>query len=49
MILHLGVDAQLIKALAPPGFEAKYGDRIWIEFDPDKIYLFDKKTQEAIL
>ena len=49
MILHLGVDEQLIKALAPPGFEAKYGDHVWIEFDPDKIYLFDKKTEEAIL
>jgi len=49
MILHLGVDDQLIKALAPPGFEAKYGDHIWIEFDADKIYLFDLKTEEAVL
>ena len=49
MILHLGVDGGLIKAFAPPGFEAKYGDHVSVEFDPNRIYLFDKKTEEAIL
>jgi multiple sugar transport system ATP-binding protein len=49
MILHLGIDDQLIKAIAPPSLEAKYGDRVWVEMDPDRLYLFDKKTEEALL
>ena len=48
-VLDLKVGDYLVKALVLPDFEAALGDELWIDFPSDKIYLFDKKTGQALL
>jgi len=47
-ILDLKVGNYLVKALVSPDFKAEVGDELWIEFPPDKIYIFDKKTGKVL-
>jgi multiple sugar transport system ATP-binding protein len=47
-ILNLKVGEYLVKALVSPDFKAEIGDELWIDFPADKIYIFDKKTGEAL-
>jgi multiple sugar transport system ATP-binding protein len=47
-ILDLEVGNHLVKALVSPEFEAEIGDGLWIEFSVDNVYIFDKKTGEAL-
>jgi len=47
-ILDLKVGNYLVKALVSPDFRAEVGDELWIEFPPDKIYIFDKKTGKVL-
>lgn len=47
-ILDLKVGDYLVKALVSPDFKAEMGDELWIDFPADKIYIFDKKTGEAL-
>jgi len=35
--------------LVLPDFKAELGDELWIAFPGDKIYVFDKKTGQALL
>ena len=48
-VLDLRVGDYLVKALVLPDFRAKLGDELEIEFPGDKIYVFDKKTGQALL
>lgn len=48
-ILDLVVGHYLVKAMVNPDFKAEMGDELWINFPADKIYLFDKKTGEALI
>lgn len=48
LILDLKVGESLVKAVVSPEFKAEMGDELWIGFPADKIYLFDKKTGEAL-
>ena len=48
-VFDLRVGDYLVKALVSPDFKAELGDELWIEFPSDKIYVFDKKTGQALL
>ena len=48
-MLDLKVGDYLVKALVSPDFKAELGDELWIEFSSDKIYVFDKKSGQALL
>jgi len=48
-VLDLRVGDYFVKALVLPDFKAELGDELWIEFPSDKIYVFDKKTGQALL
>jgi multiple sugar transport system ATP-binding protein len=48
-VLDLRVGEYLVKALVLPDFSAALGDELNIEFSGDKIYVFDKKTGQALL
>ena len=48
-VLDLRVGDYLVKALVLPDFEVKLGDELWLEFPSDKIYVFDKKTEQNLL
>jgi multiple sugar transport system ATP-binding protein len=48
-VLDLRLGDYLVKALVSPDFKAALGDELWIEFPSDKIYVFDKKTGQALI
>ena len=48
-VLDLRVGDYLVKALVLPDFEVKLGDELLLEFPSDKIYVFDKKTEQNLL
>jgi hypothetical protein len=48
-VLDLRVGEYLVKALLLPDFRAEIGDELWLEFPSDKIYVFDKKTGQALI
>jgi multiple sugar transport system ATP-binding protein len=37
------------KASVEPTFDAQMGEKIWVRFNMDKIHLFNKETEEAII
>lgn len=47
-VFDLKVGDYLVKALVSPDFQAEMGAELWLEFPPDKIYIFDKKTGKAL-
>jgi multiple sugar transport system ATP-binding protein len=47
-VFDLKVGEHLVKALVDPDFKANIGDELWVEFPPNKIYVFDKKTGQAL-
>ena len=49
IILDLKVGENLIKAKTPPDFRVNTGDRVWLSFDMNRIHVFDKKTEKAIV
>ncbi|MBS7623124.1 ABC transporter ATP-binding protein [Candidatus Bathyarchaeota archaeon] len=48
-ILHVNVDDELVKAVVPPTFSANYGEKVWLEFDMDRMHIIDKKTEKVIV
>jgi multiple sugar transport system ATP-binding protein len=48
-VLDLKVGNYLVKALVSPDLKASLGDDMWLEFPGDKIYVFDKKTGQALV
>ncbi len=48
-VFDLKVGDYLVKALVSPDLKAEIGDKFWIEFQQDKIYVFDRKTGEALV
>ena len=49
VIVSINVGAKMLKALAPEAFRGDIGENVWITFDRSKIYVFDKKTENAII
>jgi multiple sugar transport system ATP-binding protein len=48
-IVTLSVGEILVKSITPGTFRADIGSRLWMEFDMEKLHVFDKKTEEALL
>jgi multiple sugar transport system ATP-binding protein len=48
-ILHLNINEELIKAIVPPTFQSNYGDKLWIDFDMNRIHIIDTKTEKVIV
>jgi multiple sugar transport system ATP-binding protein len=48
-ILNLEVGEYLVKAVVSPDFEADVGDELWLEFFPNRVHIFDKKTGKTMV
>jgi multiple sugar transport system ATP-binding protein len=48
-VFDLKVGDYLVKALVLPDFQAEMGDELWMEFAPNKIYFFDRKTGKSLM
>lgn len=48
-ILHVNVNEDLIKAIVPPTFSTIYGEKVWLEFDMDRMHILDAKTEKVIV
>jgi multiple sugar transport system ATP-binding protein len=49
VIVDLKVGDNLIKARAPADFALGIGAKTWIGFEEEKLHLFDKKTEKALI
>jgi multiple sugar transport system ATP-binding protein len=47
-VFDLKVGDYLVKALVDPDFKADIGEELWMELPENKIYVFDKKTGQAL-
>jgi len=47
-IFTMKVGEDMLKVKAPLEFEAHVGDKLWLSFKPDKIYLFDEDSGKSI-
>jgi len=47
-IVDIKVGDKVIKVLASPDFEAKPGERVWLEIKKGKLHFFNKKTGQAL-
>jgi multiple sugar transport system ATP-binding protein len=43
------VSGELVKIIEKPDFKTKIGEKVWITLDKNKIHVFDKKTEKAII
>jgi len=48
-IIDLAIGDNIIKARTLETVDLKMGDEIWVGFNMDKIHIFDKKTEKAII
>ena len=48
-IVSLKLGGYVLKAKTDPDFEVRPGDALWADFDKEKIHIFDKTTQRAIV
>ncbi|MCW3976236.1 MAG: ABC transporter ATP-binding protein [Candidatus Bathyarchaeota archaeon] len=48
-ILHLRTSGVPINAIAPPDFQTKYGSKIWINMNMDRVHLIDTKAEKVIV
>jgi len=49
ILVSVKLEKSMIKVLAPPSFKANIGERVRLNFNLDKIMLFDKKTEKSLL
>lgn len=49
LIIDLKVGDGIVKAKSASDFAAKIGDTLWMKFDKNKMHIFDRKTQKAII
>ena len=49
VVADLKLGDSIIKAKAPPTFKMELGKKIWITIPIDKLHLFDKKTEKALI
>jgi len=49
VIVDLRVGDNIVKVKAPPEFTMNIGEKVWIGFNRDRIHLFDRKTEKAIV
>ena len=48
-IVHLKVGKAMMQAIAPLAFRCEPGQKVWMTIDLEKIHVFDKHTQNAIV
>jgi len=48
-ILHLRRKQILFKAIVPPTFESKFGEKVWAEISREKLYILDRKTEKVVI
>ncbi len=49
MLVTLQLGGLIIKVLTPPPFKHKMGEKVRLQFNLDKIHLFNKTTEESLL
>ena len=49
IILDLEVGSNMLRAESREGFLPKVGDKVWLSFKKDKLHVFDKKTEKAVI
>ena len=49
MIINIKVGDEILKVRSSPEFDVNIEDEVWLGFNENKIHIFDKKTEEAIL
>lgn len=48
-ILHLNINEEMVKAIVPPTFQTKYGEKLWLDFDMNRMHILDSKTEKVII
>jgi multiple sugar transport system ATP-binding protein len=48
-ILDLDIGGDIVRAIAKRRFPVEVGEKVWLRLDLDRLHIFDKKTEEAIL
>jgi multiple sugar transport system ATP-binding protein len=49
IIVDLKIGQNILKAETPEGFLADVGKKVWVSFRRNKLHIFDKKTEKAIV
>ncbi len=49
LIVNVKIGEHIIKAIANPGLTLTPGQKVWLVIDYDKIHIFDKKTEVAVI
>jgi multiple sugar transport system ATP-binding protein len=49
VIVDLKVGDNLVKAKTTPDFAISIGEKVWMGFNKERMHLFDKKTEKAII
>jgi len=49
IIVDLKIGENMLKAKTPEGLLPSIGDKIWVSFRRNKLHIFDKKTEKAIV
>jgi multiple sugar transport system ATP-binding protein len=49
IIVDLKIGENMFKAESPEGLLANIGDKVWVSFRRNKLHIFDKKTEKAIV
>jgi len=49
LIVNVKIGEHIIKAIANPGLTLTPGQKVWLIIDYDKIHIFDKKTEIAVI
>lgn len=49
IIVDLKVGETIFKAKSPPGVKPNAGDEMWLTFKEEKLHIFDKKTENALV
>jgi multiple sugar transport system ATP-binding protein len=48
-IIDLAIGDNIIKARTLEVVDLKMGDEVWVGFDMERLHIFDKKTEKAII
>ncbi len=49
LIVNVKIEDQTVKIIAPPELRLSTGQRVWLKPKEDKIHIFDKRTEKAIV
>ncbi|HEY8416417.1 MAG TPA: ABC transporter ATP-binding protein [Limnochordales bacterium] len=47
-LVDVRIGQQPIRALVPGGAAVKVGDRVWLQWDPDRLHVFDARTEARL-